>query len=112
MGGLEGLSPHAPTGTVPELQGDGVHRRRLICNITAVAWAAWQQVRHRRCGVVDAHATNRSKMIRGGLRDTEIAARLEITEGTVKFHLHSIYEKLRIDGRYEPMSYARDHGLE
>lgn len=52
-----------------------------------------------------------TRMIASGLRNKEIAARLAITEGTVKFHLHSIYEKLQIDGRYGLMSYARDHGL-
>ena len=52
-----------------------------------------------------------TRMVASGLRNKEIAARLEITEGTVKFHLHSIYEKLQIDGRYALMSYARDHGL-
>jgi len=52
-----------------------------------------------------------TRMVAGGLRNKEIATRLDITEGTVKFHLHSIYEKLQIDGRYALMSYARDHGL-
>lgn len=52
-----------------------------------------------------------TRMIAAGLRNKEIAGRLEITEGTVKFHLHSIYEKLQIEGRYALMSYARDHGL-
>ena len=52
-----------------------------------------------------------TRMVASGLRNKEIANRLQITEGTVKFHLHSIYEKLRIDGRYALMSYARDHGI-
>ena len=52
-----------------------------------------------------------TRMVASGMRNKEIASRLEITEGTVKFHLHSIYEKLQIDGRYALMSYARDHGL-
>lgn len=52
-----------------------------------------------------------TRMVAAGLRNKEIAARLDITEGTVKFHLHGIYEKLQIDGRYALMSYARDHGL-
>lgn len=52
-----------------------------------------------------------TRMVASGLRNKEIAGRLDITEGTVKFHLHSIYEKLQIDGRYALMSYARDHGL-
>jgi len=52
-----------------------------------------------------------TRMIAAGLRNKEIAARLDITEGTVKFHLHSIYDKLQIDGRYALMNYARDHGI-
>jgi DNA-binding NarL/FixJ family response regulator len=52
-----------------------------------------------------------TKMVAAGLRNKDIASRLDITEGTVKFHLHSIYEKLRIDGRYALINYARDHGL-
>ena len=52
-----------------------------------------------------------TRMVAAGLRNKEIAGRLDITEGTVKFHLHSIYEKLKIDGRYALMTYAREHGL-
>jgi DNA-binding NarL/FixJ family response regulator len=52
-----------------------------------------------------------TRMISAGLRNKEIASRLKVSEGTIKFHLHSIYEKLQIDGRYALMSYARDHGL-
>ena len=52
-----------------------------------------------------------TRMVAAGLRNKEIATRLDITEGTVKFHLHGIYEKLRIDGRYALINYARDHGL-
>ena len=52
-----------------------------------------------------------ARMVASGLRNKEIASRLDITEGTVKFHLHGIYEKLRIDGRFALINYARDHGL-
>jgi DNA-binding NarL/FixJ family response regulator len=52
-----------------------------------------------------------TRMVAAGLRNKEIALRLDITEGTVKFHLHGIYEKLEIDGRYALMTYARDHGI-
>ena len=41
----------------------------------------------------------------------EIAKRLGITEGTVKVHLHSIYEKLNVDGRLALSVYAREHSL-
>lgn len=52
-----------------------------------------------------------TRMVADGLRNKEIANRLAITEATVKFHLHSIYEKLNIDGRYALIGYARDHAL-
>jgi DNA-binding NarL/FixJ family response regulator len=37
--------------------------------------------------------------VAGGLRNKEIAAKLRIAEGTVKQHLHGIYEKLKLEGR-------------
>ena len=51
------------------------------------------------------------RMIARGLRNKEIAKELFITEGTVKVHLHSVYEKLGIDGRTALALYARDHAL-
>ncbi len=41
------------------------------------------------------------RMVAEGLRNRAIAARLSISEGTVKVHLHNIYEKLGVDGRLE-----------
>lgn len=52
-----------------------------------------------------------TKMVATGLRNKEIALRLNITEGTVKFYLHSIYEKLGIQGRVELTLYAQSKGL-
>jgi two-component system nitrate/nitrite response regulator NarP len=38
-----------------------------------------------------------------GLSNREIAKKLGLTEGTVKIHLHAIYEKLNIRSRTELM---------
>jgi DNA-binding CsgD family transcriptional regulator len=38
-------------------------------------------------------------MVSSGLRNRAIGERLSISEGTVKLHLHHIYEKLAVDGR-------------
>ena len=46
-----------------------------------------------------------------GLRNKEIGERLSITEGTVKIHLHNIYEKLGVTGRSQHILYATKHGL-
>lgn len=51
------------------------------------------------------------RMVASGLRNKEIAQKLSITEGTVKFYLHAIYEKLEVHGRVELTLYAQEKGL-
>ncbi|MGE0826987.1 MAG: response regulator [Candidatus Binatia bacterium] len=46
-----------------------------------------------------------------GLRNRDIATKLFISEGTVKLHLHHIYEKLHLDGRFALVRYAQDQAL-
>ena len=46
-----------------------------------------------------------------GLRNKEIADKLGIAEGTVKIHLHVIYEKLKIDGRMALVLKMREKAL-
>ena len=46
-----------------------------------------------------------------GLSNLEIANQLFITENTVKYHVHSILEKLNLSDRKEAAAYARKHGL-
>lgn len=41
------------------------------------------------------------QLVRNGLRNQEIAARCNLTEGTVKVHLHNIFRKLDVKSRYE-----------
>ena len=41
----------------------------------------------------------------------EVATLLGISEGTVKIHLHKVYEKLGVDGRLELVLYAQQHRL-
>ena len=51
------------------------------------------------------------RMVAQGLRNKAIAERLSISEGTVKVHLHNIYEKLGVDGRLELVLCAQAKGL-
>jgi two-component system nitrate/nitrite response regulator NarP len=43
-------------------------------------------------------------LVRRGLSNRAIAERLGVSEGTVKVHLHAIYEKLDIHSRIELVS--------
>jgi DNA-binding NarL/FixJ family response regulator len=52
-----------------------------------------------------------ARLVAEGLRNRVIAERLFISEGTVKIHLHNIYEKLGIKGRLELALYTRERGL-
>lgn len=51
------------------------------------------------------------RMMAEGLRNRAIADRLGISEGTVKVHLHNVYEKLGLDGRLELVLYAQQKGV-
>jgi len=51
------------------------------------------------------------KQVAAGLRNIEIAKRLFISEGTVKMHLHNIYQKLGVDSRINLTRYAQGKGL-
>jgi DNA-binding NarL/FixJ family response regulator len=51
------------------------------------------------------------KQVVAGLRNIEIGKRLFISEGTVKMHLHNIYQKLSVDSRINLTRYAQGKGL-
>lgn len=51
------------------------------------------------------------RMTAQGLKNKEISARLFISEGTVKVHLHNISEKLQVKGRLALLRFAQDKGL-
>ena len=46
-----------------------------------------------------------------GLRNKAVAATLNISEGTVKTHLHTIYEKLKVQSRAQLIVYCREKGM-
>ena len=50
-------------------------------------------------------------LLAGGLRNKEIGKRLFISEGTVKIHLHHIFDKLKLKSRVALTLYAREKWL-
>ena len=61
--------------------------------------------------ILSRRETEIVKMVATGLRNKEIATKLSIGEGTVKTHLHTIYEKLGVHGRVELTMYALERGI-
>jgi len=78
---------------------------------------ALDRMLRREAGVADARRVLTAReieivrMVATGMRNKAIAEALEIAEGTVKIHLHSIYEKLGVTGRVELTLYAQEKSL-
>jgi two-component system nitrate/nitrite response regulator NarL len=49
-----------------------------------------------------------TRLATGGLANKDIACRLNITEGTVKVHLHNIYQKAGVKSRTALTALAHD----
>lgn len=62
-------------------------------------------------GILTRREIELVRLVTRGLRNKEIAEKLFINEGTVKVHLHNIYEKLGVCGRPALARYAEDKGL-
>jgi len=61
--------------------------------------------------VLTQRETEIVRMVARGLANKEIASRLQITEGTVKVHVHSVYVKLKVSNRVALMRWAESRGL-
>lgn len=51
------------------------------------------------------------RLVAEGLSNKEISERISISEGTVKVHLHNIYEKLHLKSRMALLRFAQEKGL-
>jgi two-component system nitrate/nitrite response regulator NarP len=52
-----------------------------------------------------------AQLVARGNRNKEIARALDISEGTVKMHLHNLYDKLNVSSRTELAIMMRENGL-
>jgi len=52
-----------------------------------------------------------ASLVAAGYRNREIGTRLHVSNGTVKTHLHNIFEKLGVENRAGLVAYVKDHKL-
>ena len=62
--------------------------------------------------VLTARELDIVRCVAQGLRNRAIGEKLHITEGTVKIHLHNIFEKLGLESRLELARFAQRKGIE
>lgn len=62
-------------------------------------------------GILTPQEFTVAKLVVQGLRNRHIAEHLEISEGTVKVHLNSVYRKLDVTNRVGLVLHAREAGL-
>ncbi len=65
----------------------------MVGSIDAVLGDVWSKVLSPREGEV-------ALLVAGGLSNKEVARELGLSEGTVKIHLHNIFQKLGAKSRY------------
>lgn len=65
----------------------------------------------RAAGILTPREMQLVRLVARGLSNNEIGDQLHISEGTVKIHMHHIYEKLDIRNRVALTLYAREKGL-
>lgn len=62
-------------------------------------------------GVLTPRELEMVGMVARGLRNKEMSERMNISEGTVKIHLHHIYRKLKVENRVDLILYAQSKRL-
>lgn len=62
-------------------------------------------------GVLTPREIQIARLVANGLENKAIGDALAVSEGTVKTHLHNIYDKLHVGSRVELALYCRDKGV-
>lgn len=89
--------------------GQWLERRSITLALERVLQR--EAVQHRLAEVLTPREVDIVRLVAQGRRNKAIARELSISEGTVKIHVHNIYEKLGLDSRIALSDFARDRGL-
>ena len=108
---LKEMAPRLLVECIRKVHGGGQWLEKTIAGAALDRLARREGAETELAGVLTPREVEIARSIGSGRSNKEIAEALFITEGTVKTHLHRIYEKLQIHGRLELGLYARDKGL-
>lgn len=108
---LKEMAPHLLIEAVREVHGGGSWLDKGSVSRIVTKLLHQDESRREAAGLLTPRELEIVRMVARGLRNRAIAEELLISEGTVKIHLHNIYQKLAVDGRLELAVYAQAKGL-
>lgn len=108
---LKEMAPHLLVEAVREVHGGGSWLDKGSVSRIVTKLLHQDEGRREAAGLLTPRELEIVRMVARGLRNRAIAEQLLISEGTVKIHLHNIYQKLAVDGRLELVVYAQAKGL-
>jgi DNA-binding NarL/FixJ family response regulator len=108
---LKELAPKLLVQCVRDVHEGGVWLEKHSMRTALQKMLERESGRQEAAQVLTAREIEIVKHVAAGLRNIEIAKQLFITEGTVKIHLHNIYQKLNLDSRTKLTRYAQEKHL-
>jgi DNA-binding NarL/FixJ family response regulator len=108
---LKEMAPSLLVQCIRKVAGGGVWLEKEAVGRALEKMLQGEQSREKARVVLTPREIEIAQMIAGGFSNREVGQKLFISEGTVKTHLHTIYEKLGIKSRLQLANYAQEHGL-
>ena|SRR5436309_10846798 len=108
---LKEMAPRLLVECIRKVHGGGQWLERGVAGAALDRLMRQEGAQKEISGILTPREVEIARSIGSGRSNKEIADALFISEGTVKTHLHRIYEKLHLHGRLELGLYARDKGL-
>jgi DNA-binding NarL/FixJ family response regulator len=104
---LKDMAPELLVRCIRTVHGGGQWLEQHLAGWTLDRLLAREAARQQVTRTLTQREIELVRLVAEGLRNKEVAFRLGITEGTVKIHLHRIYDKLQVSSRIELANYAR-----
>jgi DNA-binding NarL/FixJ family response regulator len=108
---LKELAPKLLVECIRKVHGGALWLEKRLVSSAMEKLVQRETARNEAAQLLTAREIEIVKQVALGLRNIEIAGKLFISEGTVKIHLHNIYQKLSVDGRTKLTRYAQEKGL-